>query len=283
MKYVNIDFDNFETTFKYPGINGGVKYDLIIPSGEFNTHVTAEDLNLIANTFNPIIDAISSIEIPNNIFELMGVNILSSNIMSVTTELVNVTSAYLFNTIKYDYIEPINKEIKIITSDIIDLSEDIYTVSTTLDSRVTGALSWWVYSKAKPSYEWSEIIGLSPYINKLNTIEISAEVNIIESITLDNEQLSVDKNRNVTINQRFTEDYEEKLLGIESGAQVNKIESITISGSTSGVTITDKNVNLEIDLSHPNKIASAVELGHVRLNPEHFTTDPTRKWNIIII
>ena len=123
---------------------------------------------------------------------------------------------------------------------------------------------------------------MSPYINKLNTIEEFAEVNIIESITLDDELLSVDKNRNVTINQRFTEDYEEKLIGIESGAQVNKIESISINNTIFSAD-ENKNVDLPIDLSHPNKIASAVELGHVRLNPEHFTTDTTRKWNIIII
>jgi len=93
---------------------------------------------------------------------------------------------------------------------------------------------------------------------KLTAIEAGAQVNIIESITVDNvAQAVTDKGVNIDLSgkvdkvqgkQLSTEDYttaeKTKLAGVETGAQVNVVETIKVDGTS--LTVTDKAVNIDL-------------------------------------
>lgn len=73
---------------------------------------------------------------------------------------------------------------------------------------------------------------------KLNGIASNAQVNAIQSISINNVNVAPDAQKNVNIDLT-------KLDGIEKGAQVNKIETIKVNGITQS--ISGKTVNLKID------------------------------------
>lgn len=106
----------------------------------------------------------------------------------------------------------------------------------------------------------------SSHYDKLEGIEAGSQVNIIETVKVDNVPLQVsDKTVNVDLSgkvdkvtgkQLSTEDYTTaeklKLQGIESGSQVNIIEHIQIDGTEQ--TITDKTVNLP---AYPDRLPAS--------------------------
>ena len=98
--------------------------------------------------------------------------------------------------------------------------------------------------------------------NKLTSIESNAQVNIIESISVDNTTLTItNKSVNIDLTGKVdkvegkglsTEDYttaeQTKLSGVETGAQVNIIEDIKVNNTSLNVS------NKSVDITIPTKI-----------------------------
>ncbi|MBR3499765.1 MAG: hypothetical protein IKO05_12400 [Selenomonadaceae bacterium] len=97
------------------------------------------------------------------------------------------------------------------------------------------------------------------YKNKLDGIEVDADVNIIESVKVDGTALTVDANKAVNIDlsgkvdkvsgkglstEDFTTAEKTKLGGVEEGAQVNIIEAVQVNGTA--LTVASKTVNIDI-------------------------------------
>ena len=103
---------------------------------------------------------------------------------------------------------------------------------------------------------------------KLNNIEAGAEINIIETVKVNNTSLTPDVNKavNITVptktsdltnddntvkdasyvhtDNNYATPEKNKLAGIETGAEVNAISSISVNGTAQ--TITNKNVNITV-------------------------------------
>ena len=111
---------------------------------------------------------------------------------------------------------------------------------------------------------------------KLDGIAAGAEVNSIESITIEDDQAALPINQeNVTIPKAtyttgatptyttgvITGQDKKKLDEIEDGAQVNDIENIKIEGESSDLTITDKRVTLPLAASATTSPVAAAKPG----------------------
>ena len=107
-------------------------------------------------------------------------------------------------------------------------------------------------------------------LTKLNGIEESADVNLIESVKVNGTALSIDSNKAVDItvpttisqltnddhtvkdaayvhtDRNFTQAFETKLTGIEAGAEVNIIEGVKVNGSALTVDSTDRSVDISV-------------------------------------
>jgi len=108
---------------------------------------------------------------------------------------------------------------------------------------------------------------------KLNGIAAGAEVNSIESITIEGDQSALPiSQENVTIPKAkysgstytsgvITGQDKKKLDEIEDGAQVNDIEHIKIEGETADLTITDKRVTLPLAASATTSPVASAKAG----------------------
>ena len=108
---------------------------------------------------------------------------------------------------------------------------------------------------------------------KLNGIASGAEVNSIESITIEGDQSALPiSQENVTIPKAkysgstytsgvITGQDQKKIDGIEAGAQVNDIEHIKIEGESADLTITDKSVTLPLAASATTSPVASAKAG----------------------
>lgn len=114
------------------------------------------------------------------------------------------------------------------------------------------------------------ITSTNPVQNKIITEALNHKVNVIDGMGLSSND--------------FTDTLKEKLDSIEENAEENIIESISVNGVEQA--ITDKNVNLQIDISIPDEYKQAIESNtaarHTHSNKsvlDGITSSKVSRWN----
>ena len=199
-----------------------------------STNQTVQDkytaLNMkIDNTKSDLSDDITALEtkVDNNYITL------DTKIGNTKTELdtkIDTTKAELIKDVSDKY-TALNTRISANTKDITDLTQTVQDDYKEINSHITD-----LYNKKVDKVEGKEL-STNDFTNELKTklenIETTAQVNIIESISVDGVQQTIDDNKNVNLHQPVY-----TLVEKDTPADTNiKEYNLTIDGTTTGVTI----------------------------------------------